>query len=86
MGNIKTKIQIFTNDHSAFGPGKADLLEAISNHGSISAAAAQGQFPTMNPSSVKSFDFKALQKRIFDNNQWERNYKKNNSVSTPSST
>lgn len=39
MSNIKIKIQIFTNGHSAFGPGKADLLEAILNHGSISAAA-----------------------------------------------
>ena len=39
MNKIKTKIQIFHDDHSAFGPGKADLLEAISVHGSISAAA-----------------------------------------------
>ena len=39
MNNIKTKIQIFHDDHSAFGPGKADLLVAISTHGSISAAA-----------------------------------------------
>ena len=39
MSKIKTKIQVFNNDHSAFGPGKADLLEAISKYGSISAAA-----------------------------------------------
>jgi molybdate transport system regulatory protein len=36
---IKTKIQIFNHDSSAFGPGKALLLVAILNHGSISAAA-----------------------------------------------
>ena len=39
MRNIKTKIQVFHEGNSAFGPGKADLLDAISNHGSISAAA-----------------------------------------------
>jgi molybdate transport system regulatory protein len=39
MNNIKLKIQIFHDDHNAFGPGKAQLLVAICNHGSISAAA-----------------------------------------------
>jgi len=39
MNKIKTKIQIFKDGHSAFGPGKADLLDAIITHGSISAAA-----------------------------------------------
>ena len=41
----------------------------------IAENAAQGRFPSMDTSSVKSFDFKALQKMIFDNNQWERNRK-----------
>jgi hypothetical protein len=41
----------------------------------IAENAAQGRFPTMDPSSVKTFDFEALQKMIFDNNQWERNRK-----------
>lgn len=39
MNDIKTKIQIFHADQNAFGPGKADLLDAISTHGSISSAA-----------------------------------------------
>lgn len=39
MSIIKTKIQIFTDNGSAFGPGKAQLLSAIIDHGSISAAA-----------------------------------------------
>ena len=41
----------------------------------IAENAAQGRFPTTDPSSVKSFDFEALQKMIFDNNQWERRQK-----------
>ncbi|MFV0644152.1 MAG: winged helix-turn-helix domain-containing protein [Sphingomonadaceae bacterium] len=36
---LKVKIQIFCDDEIAFGPGKADLLDAIRAHGSISAAA-----------------------------------------------
>jgi molybdate transport system regulatory protein len=39
MKLIKTKIQIFNQDVSAFGPGKQQLLIAIIDHGSISAAA-----------------------------------------------
>ena len=39
MVTIKTKIQIFTEAGSAFGPGKAQLLVAILEFGSISAAA-----------------------------------------------
>lgn len=35
---LKLKIQIFCGDEIAMGPGKADLLEAIDAHGSISAA------------------------------------------------
>jgi molybdate transport system regulatory protein len=36
---LKIKIQMFCGDEIALGPGKADLLDAISCHGSISAAA-----------------------------------------------
>lgn len=35
---IKLKIQLMCGDEIAMGPGKADLLEAIRAHGSISAA------------------------------------------------
>lgn len=35
---IKTKVQLFCGDEIAMGPGKADLLDAIAEHGSISAA------------------------------------------------
>jgi len=36
---LKLKIQLFCGDEIAMGPGKADLLDAIRAHGSISAAA-----------------------------------------------
>ena len=36
---LKIKLQIYCGDEIAMGPGKADLLEAITKHGSISAAA-----------------------------------------------
>lgn len=35
---LKIKIQIFCGREIAMGPGKADLLDAIRTHGSISAA------------------------------------------------
>ena len=35
---LKIKIQIYCGDDIAMGPGKADLLDAIIAHGSISAA------------------------------------------------
>ncbi|MGF7153019.1 winged helix-turn-helix domain-containing protein [Novosphingobium gossypii] len=35
---LKIKIQIHSGDEIAMGPGKADLLDAIRDHGSISAA------------------------------------------------
>jgi molybdate transport system regulatory protein len=35
---LKIKIQIHCGDEIAMGPGKADLLEAIIKHGSISGA------------------------------------------------
>lgn len=39
VGPLWLKIQIACDDTRAIGPGKADLLEAIGAHGSISAAA-----------------------------------------------
>ncbi len=39
MRSVIIKIQIPYGQHVAFGPGKADLLDAIRRHGSISAAA-----------------------------------------------
>lgn len=36
---LKIKLQILCGDEIAMGPGKADLIEAIEAHGSISAAA-----------------------------------------------
>lgn len=35
---LKVKIQLFCGEEIAMGPGKADLLDAIAEHGSISAA------------------------------------------------
>ena len=51
MNRIKIKIQIFNQSNNAFGPGKAELLSAISNHGSISAAAK-----SMNMSYKRAWD------------------------------
>lgn len=36
--HLKVKLQVMCGDEIAMGPGKADLLEAIAAHGSISAA------------------------------------------------
>lgn len=38
IGPLKLKAQLFCGDEIAMGPGKADLLEAISREGSISRA------------------------------------------------
>lgn len=38
IGTLKIKIQILCGNEIAMGPGKADLIEAIAAHGSISAA------------------------------------------------
>lgn len=38
---MRTHLRIMLDDEIAFGPGKADLLEAIRDHGSISAAGKQ---------------------------------------------
>jgi molybdate transport system regulatory protein len=39
MARLKLKLQLYCGDEIAMGPGKADLLEAIGQYGSISAAA-----------------------------------------------
>ncbi|MDT0508609.1 LysR family transcriptional regulator [Novosphingobium sp. MMS21-SN21R] len=39
MQRLKLKIQLYCGDEIAMGPGKADLLVAIAQEGSISAAA-----------------------------------------------
>ena len=38
MARLKLKLQVMCGSEIAFGPGKADLLEAIVLHGSIAAA------------------------------------------------
>ncbi|MFS0772178.1 winged helix-turn-helix domain-containing protein [Sphingomonas sp. 1P08PE] len=38
VGPLKLKLQVACGDGFAMGPGKADLLDAIAAHGSISAA------------------------------------------------
>ncbi len=40
-GPLKLKVMLFCGEHTAMGPGKADLLEAIERSGSISAAARE---------------------------------------------
>jgi len=37
-GPLKIKLQLYAGDERAFGPGRADVLEAIDREGSISAA------------------------------------------------
>lgn len=37
-GPLKLKAQLFCGEERAFGPGRADVLEAIAREGSISAA------------------------------------------------
>lgn len=41
MIKLRAKIQIYRDDEIAFGPGKADLLDAIESAGSIAAAARE---------------------------------------------
>lgn len=38
MAELKVKLQVLHGDDIAFGPGKADLLEAVAQTGSIAAA------------------------------------------------
>jgi molybdate transport system regulatory protein len=60
MKRIKTKIQVFNQDASAFGPGKAQLLRAILELGSISAAAK-----TMKMSYKRAWDLVAEMNEAF---------------------
>ncbi len=39
VGPFKLKIMLFCGEHTAMGPGKADLLDAIASEGSISGGA-----------------------------------------------
>lgn len=41
MVEVKLKVQLLRGEEIAFGPGKADLLEAIGRTGSIAAAARE---------------------------------------------
>lgn len=38
VGPLKLKMQLYCGEERAFGPGRADVLEAIDREGSISAA------------------------------------------------
>lgn len=60
MHAIKIKIQITNNNQIAFGPGKAQLLEAIDRFGSISAAAK-----SMNMSYKRAWDLVAVMNTSF---------------------
>jgi len=60
MKIIKTKIQIFNKSQNAFGPGKADLLVAISHYGSISAAAK-----SMNMSYKRAWNLVTTMNEVF---------------------
>ncbi len=55
MRTVKIKIQIPHGKFIAFGPGKAELLDAINRHGSISGAAK-----SMNMSYKRAWDLVAV--------------------------
>jgi len=54
------KIRLHLNDKVALGPGKADLLEAIKQHGSISAAGR-----AMNMSYKRAWDLVNIMNESF---------------------
>ena len=60
MSHIKSTIRIQHRDHIAMGPGKADLLEAILQLGSISAAAK-----SMNMSYKRAWDLVTVMNASF---------------------
>jgi molybdate transport system regulatory protein len=60
MSHIKSTIRIQHRDHIAMGPGKADLLEAILQFGSISAAAK-----SMNMSYKRAWDLVTVMNASF---------------------
>ena len=61
MHSVKIKIQITHGNDIALGPGKADLLEAISRYGSISAAAK-----SMNMSYKRAWELVAVMNASFN--------------------
>lgn len=58
---LKLHVRIFSNDEIAFGPGKADLLEAIQRTGSISQAAK-----SMNMSYRRAWQLVDTMNQCFD--------------------
>ena len=58
---LKLKIKLYFDDDSWIGPGKAELLEAIDEHGSISAAGRH-----LGMSYKRAWDLVAEMNRIFD--------------------
>lgn len=60
MSSIKTAIRLLHQHHIAMGPGKADLLEAILQLGSISAAAK-----SMNMSYKRAWDLVTIMNASF---------------------
>lgn len=60
MTNIRTAIRIQHQGYIAMGPGKADLLDAIMQYGSISAAAK-----SMGMSYKRAWDLVTVMNRAF---------------------
>ena len=60
MHSVKIKIQIQQGNRIAFGPGKAELLQAISREGSISGAAK-----SMNMSYKRAWDLVVVMNASF---------------------
>jgi molybdate transport system regulatory protein len=60
LSSIKIKIQLVASDNIAMGPGKADLLEAIQQKGSISAAAL-----SMEMSYKRAWDLVSIMNKSF---------------------
>lgn len=60
MPSVKVKIQLLANNNIAFGPGKADLMEAIQEKGSISAAAV-----SMGMSYKRAWDLVSIMNKNF---------------------
>ena len=58
--DVKIKIQLVANSNIAMGPGKADLLEAIQQKGSISAAAL-----SMGMSYKRAWDLVSVMNKSF---------------------
>lgn len=58
---LKLHVRILSNDEIAFGPGKADLLEAIQRTGSISQAAK-----SMNMSYRRAWQLVDTMNQCFD--------------------